>query len=180
MRLAVKHLPETWTRLVAAIPSLESLNSRNHLEQLQIWLDGAHFGYEHEATPAMLSAPLTVMLQFWEYWGLRRANDHQSETIPWLNGRQNNFQGFCFGLLLAIVYSITQNQAEEFDLIKRVINLAMVIGTVIDYQRVRESTRWACLRVYWENAYGEQICYATVDEYAEVRTFYGPDFTNPN
>ena len=152
---SIRELPSVWKSIVRAEPRLDRIEAQEQLDLLLRWIDEGAFPPSSGPSPNVLATPLTVIFHLIQYLDYLR--DTGSSHAQVLQAAQHGgFQGFCSGLLSALVLACSRNEDDINKLGSVAIRIALVVGAFIDLDSIE--SEFACLAVrYKSNTDGEEV-----------------------
>ena len=134
-RQAIQELPDRWERLVGHDPFLAKIPGREDAEILQTWARDGVFPFAIERRRNTLCSPMTVVIQFLEYYlYLKSFSKPASHADVLKSAFQAGFQGLCLGLLTAAAAASAKNDSELIANGCNALRLALCIGAYIDLE----------------------------------------------
>ncbi|KAH8691174.1 hypothetical protein BGW36DRAFT_438695 [Talaromyces proteolyticus] len=131
----IANLRTVWTVIRDSWPGLYLIPGQAKLDELCQFFDGGPMPVIDEQMNLILT-PMTVISHLIEFWTLKdRYLDQQHASWPLFQ----DVQGFCVGVLAAIVVACSKNE-EDFQLLaSKVIHLAVCIGALVDWDEIQKS-----------------------------------------
>ncbi|KAF7507855.1 hypothetical protein GJ744_010019 [Endocarpon pusillum] len=169
---AIKDLPDLWSVLVEADPSLTQVPGLPLLEGFRKWINHGEFPLQHSGIlPNVLSTPLTVIIQIVEYFNyLEHLGPAVSHAQILDNVKNGGFQGFCTGFLAAIALAYSKDEREISEFAAVALRLAVCIGAYVDLDgRFADPPReTSCITARWTPAVGKHQVLDILKDYPET------------
>ena len=171
---AIKSLPNLWSILVEANPSLTQVPGLRLLEDIKRWIEHGNFPLQtSETLPNVLLTPLTIIVHIVEYFSYLEYLDPGTSHSQVLDSvRDGGIQGFCTGFLAAIslACSRTEENINEFGAVA--LRLAVCIGALVDLDArfAVPPHETSCFTVRWSATSGRSQVSDILKDYSEVDT----------
>ena len=124
-----------WKRLVRHDSLLTKVPGHEDTEMLQAWARDGVFPFEIERRRNTLCSPLTVVIQFLEYYSYLKISSKSASHADILqSASQAGFQGLCVGLLTAAAAASAKTESELIAHGCKALRLALCIGAYVDLE----------------------------------------------
>ena len=149
---AIEELPSVWELLLLFDPALKCVPAHSSISLIIQWLEGQsipQFTSENNS----LCTPLTIIVQIVQYFQYleRLSQSHDQVATAVATG---GIQGFCTGILPALVLSLSRDESEILVHAAVAIRLALSIGAYVDFNREANASEMACLVVRCQSPEG--------------------------
>lgn len=150
----IDELPNNWDVAQEAIPKLQSFPGRKYLEDLRDWLRTGIFAQISYPLPNTVLTPLVVishLVQYSRFLDHVQPNFLENHDITAAFKHTTEVFGLCTGLLSAAAVSCSSNQTQLQNFGSKAVNLAMLIGGLVDAQEelAGDDGRSRSLSVSW-------------------------------
>lgn len=161
-------LLKTWDSFASSQQDTTYLkHARQRIQNLSNWLETGESEAVQEDTSGLITLPLLVTIHTVQYLDfLRHASISHSQFLESLKNGRGSIQGYCMGLLSAIIVA---SSAHEQALVERAaagIRLALIIGAFGDLAGDSANTSWTTLAIRLRQGSQEE-------EEAIIRAFPG-------
>ncbi|KAL4783816.1 hypothetical protein BJX76DRAFT_357601 [Aspergillus varians] len=150
LRASIEALPGVWPVLLAANPELERIPGKKALQQLCRWVSHGDFPAAKEIgeLPATFVTPFTAILhlvQYLCYTDEKIGGPTHDDVLKSVKDR-GGVQGFCTGLLSAVVIAASPDVESIYHHAGVVLRLAATIGAYIDLDLTESDVRSIAVR----------------------------------
>ena len=143
---AIHELPTLWKQLVAFTPSLGQTDCPHSIQLLNAWIQGnASISFEDSPSNS-LSAFLTIISHITQYYDFLKRGENLSHKVLREAVGARGFQGFCVGLLSAIVLHCAQSEDKIGTLGAVALRLAFCVGVFVDADQACNETATLLVR----------------------------------
>lgn len=152
---SIKGLPKLWEDLVHHDSRLVGTQGHEQLQSFQEWIDEGTLPCTAQAPPNIITMPLTIIIHLVQYFHYLENNPQDITHAQLLEAAQTGgIQGFCIGLLSAIVVGCAKVEEDLGKLGGVALRLAACIGAYVDLDSALESET-SVLAIRW-NSSGSQ------------------------
>ncbi|OTA01506.1 PKS protein [Trichoderma parareesei] len=126
---AISNLSATWLAIANSQPKIASLEQGlNYAKDFSTWIETGNSSRLETSMSGIVTLPLLVIIhtiQYLEY--LRQNHITHSELLPHL--RAGGIQGFCAGLMIAIVVAASKDETQLIENSAKAVRIAFAIGS---------------------------------------------------
>ncbi|KAF7562621.1 hypothetical protein G7046_g1520 [Stylonectria norvegica] len=147
LRDAITETPETWDSLASSRKGTKwAQDGRQRLERLSAWLETGVSEPIELDTSGLVTLPLLTtihMVQYLDY--LHQTSRTHSDFLELL--RDGGVQGYCIGLLSAIIVATAADEQELAQRAAAGIRISLAIGAFGDLAEASSTTEWTTLAI---------------------------------
>ncbi|EKG19938.1 Beta-ketoacyl synthase [Macrophomina phaseolina MS6] len=151
---SIKELSDLWHIMAQRDPELRVVRGAEALKELDDWINHGQARSPSGASPNISCMPLTVIVQLLQYFHFIEHNDQglpHTEVIKAVS--VGGVQGFCIGLLSAVVVAASRTEEDVSVLGGVAVRLAMCVGAYVDLDAARGCST-SSLAVRWGSSEG--------------------------
>ncbi|KAF2173930.1 hypothetical protein M409DRAFT_16198 [Zasmidium cellare ATCC 36951] len=179
---AIRDLPSLWKALEETDPTLKNVPGPQAAAAFKTWLDQGILSRPSESTslPNAFATPLTVIVHICLYCQYLQDNDDVSHEGLQESLKQGGVQGFCTGLLSAIVVASAKSREDIGKLAATALSLAFCIGCYVDADGQEDETNsgYSCLVARWRSTGERDACEKIVESFPQAYTSVIYDHNN--
>jgi hypothetical protein len=166
----IRALPDYWAFAVSREPQLDQVPALAFLADILQWIDKGVVYPPVGSMPNALNTPLTVLFHLIQYFDYLRETGN-SHSMILQSVQHGGIQGFCTGLLSAVVLACSHTEEDIIQLGLVAIRIALLIGSFIDLDTLTspEAHEFICLAVRWKNISEKLQVQEIIQDFSGVR-----------